>query len=94
MLTTPVSSRSGRYIDLSIDYMKANAPLSQDLEADDVGKTALALLSPMGRCITGETIFVDNGMHAMGVAIDSASFAQYPLYQTIQAKQREKAGKE
>eukprot|EP00285_Hemiselmis_virescens_P000248 CAMPEP_0173410934 /NCGR_PEP_ID=MMETSP1356-20130122/75751_1 /TAXON_ID=77927 ORGANISM="Hemiselmis virescens, Strain PCC157" /NCGR_SAMPLE_ID=MMETSP1356 /ASSEMBLY_ACC=CAM_ASM_000847 /LENGTH=353 /DNA_ID=CAMNT_0014372613 /DNA_START=57 /DNA_END=1118 /DNA_ORIENTATION=+ len=79
------------YIDLSIDYMKANAPLSQDLEADDVGKTALALLSPMGRCITGETIFVDNGMHAMGVAVDSASFAPYPLYQNIQKKQREKA---
>lgn len=80
------------YIDLSIDYMKANAPLSQELEADDVGKTALALFSPLGRCITGECIFVDNGLHAMGVAVDSASFSQYPLYQTIQAKQKAKAG--
>lgn len=33
----------------------------QELEADDVGKTALALFSPLGRCITGECIFVDNG---------------------------------
>ena len=28
----------------------------------------------------------------MGVAVDSASFSQYPLYQSIQAKQKAKAG--
>lgn len=69
------------HIDFSIDYMKANAPLQQDLTADDVGKTALALFSPLGRCVTGETVFVDNGMHAMGTAVDSAAFAPSPTFQ-------------
>lgn len=34
------------YIEYCIDYSEANAPLQQDLEADDVGATAAFLCSP------------------------------------------------
>jgi len=59
------------FIELIIDYSKANAPLAQDLYNDDVGNAALFLLSPMARTITGVTLYVDNGLHAMGMSLDS-----------------------
>jgi len=61
------------FIDYAIDYSKANAPLSQDLYSDDVGATAAFLLSPLGRAITGATIYVDNGLNVMGMSLDSKS---------------------
>eukprot|EP00922_Rhytidocystis_sp_ex-Travisia-forbesii_P035511 GHVS01052715.1.p1 GENE.GHVS01052715.1~~GHVS01052715.1.p1 ORF type:complete len:299 (+),score=27.18 GHVS01052715.1:137-1033(+) len=64
------------FIDYAIDYSKANSPLPQHLYSDDVGSSALFLLSPMARAITGVTLYVDNGMHAMGQAVDSASLAK------------------
>ncbi|OEH74864.1 enoyl-acyl carrier reductase [Cyclospora cayetanensis] len=59
------------FIDLAIDYSKANAPLERDLDSDDVGRAALFLLSPLARGVTGTTLYVDNGLHAMGQALDS-----------------------
>ena len=59
------------FIEYAIDYSKANAPLAQDLYSDDVGNSALFLCSPMARTITGVTLYVDNGLHAMGMALDS-----------------------
>ena len=47
----------------------------QDLESDDVGRAALFLLSPLARGITGTTLYVDNGLHAMGQALDSKSLS-------------------
>ena len=35
---------------------QANAPLAQDLYADDVGKSGLYLLSDLSRCVTGVTL--------------------------------------
>ena len=64
------------FIELAIDYSKANAPLAQDLYSDDVGNSALYLCSPMARTVTGVTLYVDNGLHAMGMALDSASMVQ------------------
>lgn len=55
----------------AIDYSFANAPLQRDLESDNVGATALFLCSPMAAAITGVTMYVDNGLHAMGLAVDS-----------------------
>lgn len=60
-------------IDDMIRYAKANAPLSRDLLGEDVAKAALFLLSSWASAITGEVLFVDNGMHAMGLALDSHS---------------------
>jgi len=61
------------FIEYIIDYSKANAPLAQDLYSDDVGNAALFLNSNLGRTVTGVTLYVDNGLHAMGMAIDSKS---------------------
>ena len=63
------------FIEMIIDYSKANAPLPQDLYSDDVGNSALYLLSPMARTVTGVTLYVDNGLHCMGMAIDSPTLA-------------------
>lgn len=59
------------FIELAIDYSKANSPLAKDLYADDVGAAGYFLLSPLARSVTGVTLYVDNGLHAMGMAVDS-----------------------
>jgi enoyl-[acyl-carrier protein] reductase I len=43
------------------------APLHRPIEAADVGQAALYLLSPMARNVTGTTLYVDSGYHAMGI---------------------------
>eukprot|EP00923_Selenidium_pygospionis_P059648 GHVN01105001.1.p1 GENE.GHVN01105001.1~~GHVN01105001.1.p1 ORF type:complete len:427 (+),score=111.83 GHVN01105001.1:148-1281(+) len=63
------------FIDYAIDYSQNNAPLKQELLASDVASTALFLLSPMSRSVTGSVVYVDGGLHAMGVALDSPSWA-------------------
>ena len=62
------------FIENMIEYAKVNAPLSKDLEAEEVGQAAAFLLSPLASAITGVTLYVDNGLHAMGLAVDSPSF--------------------
>jgi enoyl-[acyl-carrier protein] reductase I len=72
----PFRSRAARaigMIDDMISYFKANAPLAKDLEGEEVGAASAFLVSPLASAITGEVLYVDNGMHAMGLAIDSAS---------------------
>jgi enoyl-[acyl-carrier protein] reductase I len=59
------------FIEYAVDYSKANAPLTQDLHSDDVGNSGLFLCSPMARSVTGVTLYVDNGLHVMGMALDS-----------------------
>jgi len=74
----PLRSRAARaigFIDNMIAYSKTNAPLVKDLEAEEIAYTAAFLLSPLASAITGVTLYVDNGMHAMGVAVDSPAFA-------------------
>lgn len=61
------------FIEYIIDYSKANAPLAQDLYSTDVGNAGMFLCSPLARTVTGITMYVDNGLHAMGMAIDSKS---------------------
>ena len=43
-----------------------------DLTSDDVGMSAAFLLSDMSGSITGTTMYVDNGMHAMGMVQSKA----------------------
>lgn len=72
----PLRSRAARaigFIDSMIAYAKANAPLARDLTAEEIGYAAAFLLSPLASAITGTTVYVDNGMHAMGLAIDSGA---------------------
>jgi enoyl-[acyl-carrier protein] reductase I len=61
------------FIDYAIDYSVANAPMAQDLNSDDIGRTACFLLSPLARAITGSTVYVDNGLNVMGMALDAKS---------------------
>jgi enoyl-[acyl-carrier protein] reductase I len=65
------------YIDYCIDYNMANSPLPKPLFADDVGRAALALCSELNGAVTGTCQYVDNGMHAMGLSIDSTNFVEY-----------------
>jgi enoyl-[acyl-carrier protein] reductase I len=44
--------------------------------ADDVGNTAAFLCSPLASAITGTVIYVDNGLHSMGLAVDSPCVAK------------------
>lgn len=67
-------------IDDMISYAKANAPLVKDLHGEEVGNTAAFLLSPLASAITGTVIYVDNGMHAMGMSVDSASLQNNKIY--------------
>lgn len=55
------------FIDKMIEYAQAGAPLPEPIQAYEVGNTAAFLLSPLASAITGVTLYVDKGMHAMGV---------------------------
>ncbi|HXE57354.1 MAG TPA: enoyl-[acyl-carrier-protein] reductase [Gemmatimonadales bacterium] len=57
------------FIDTMIEYTAANAPLPRRLDAMDVGHAAAFLCSPLAQAITGSVVYVDNGYHAMGMAV-------------------------
>lgn len=62
------------FIERMIDYSGINAPLSgKGLQATEIGNVAAFLASSLASAVTGITMYVDNGMHAMGVAVDSPS---------------------
>ena len=70
----PLASRAASAIgkiEQMVEYYAANAPLSEPLTAREVGTTAAFLASPMASGITGTTIYVDKGYHAMGTAVDA-----------------------
>lgn len=62
------------FIEKMLEYAQANAPMSKELQASEIGNTAAFLSSPLASAITGTTIYVDNGMHVMGIAMDSPAF--------------------
>src|SRR5689334_12053325 len=68
----PLASRAASAIgkiEKMVSYYAANAPLPQELSAAEVGSTAAFLCSSLGAGITGATIYVDKGYHAMGAAV-------------------------
>lgn len=73
-------------IDDMIAYSKANAPLTKDLEAEEVAAAAKFLLSHAASAITGVTLYVDNGMHAMGLAVDSTALQSNATYSSQASK--------
>ncbi|KAK7361013.1 hypothetical protein VNO77_03036 [Canavalia gladiata] len=73
----PLRSRAAKaigFIDMMIDYSLANAPLQKELSAEEVGNAAAFLASPLASAITGTVLYVDNGLNAMGVGVDSPIF--------------------
>jgi enoyl-[acyl-carrier protein] reductase I len=68
----PYASRAATaigFIEQMVAYYESNAPLSHKLEADEVGMAAAFLSSPLATGITGTTLYVDKGYHAMGMAL-------------------------
>jgi enoyl-[acyl-carrier protein] reductase I len=53
-----------RYI---LKWNEYNAPLRRTVTIDEVGESAVFLLSPMGRAVTGEILHVDAGYHIVGM---------------------------
>jgi enoyl-[acyl-carrier protein] reductase I len=47
--------------------VEERAPLGRNIEADDVGAAAAYLLSDAARNVTGTTLYVDSGYHAIGM---------------------------
>ena len=50
------------------DLMEEKAPLRRNITQDEVGNVAVFLASELSRCVTGATIFADNGFNVLGVA--------------------------
>ncbi|XP_059295828.1 enoyl-[acyl-carrier-protein] reductase [NADH] 2, chloroplastic-like [Lycium ferocissimum] len=74
----PLGSRAAKaigFIDMMINYSLENAPLQKELYAEEVGNAAAFLASPLASAITGATVYVDNGLNAMGVGVDSPAFS-------------------
>jgi enoyl-[acyl-carrier protein] reductase I len=53
-----------RYI---LKWNEYNAPLRRSVTIEEVGETAVYLLSPMARGVTGEILHVDAGYHVVGM---------------------------
>jgi len=69
----PFASRAASaigFIGQMIEYAKLNSPLPEAITAEEVASTAAFLCSPLASGITGSTVYVDKGFHAMGTAVD------------------------
>jgi enoyl-[acyl-carrier protein] reductase I len=51
-----------------LEYHRTHAPLRKTTDQEEVGDTALFLVSHLSRGVTGEVIHVDGGFHVMGMA--------------------------
>lgn len=49
------------------DIVEERAPLRRNVTIEEVGDVGLFLASHLSRCVSGETIYADNGYHIMGV---------------------------
>ena len=66
----PLASRAAKAIgtiERMVDYYRENSALPEANTADEVGLAAAFLCSPLASGITGETLHVDKGYHAMGM---------------------------
>ena len=68
----PFASRAASAIGIierMVEYVKMNAPLSEELTATEVGNAMAFLCSPLASGVTGTTLYVDKGFHTMGMAL-------------------------
>jgi len=57
-----------------LKWNELNAPLRRNVTIQDVGRSALFLLSDLGSGVTGENLHVDAGYHTVGMArVDTAA---------------------
>ncbi|MCC6317121.1 MAG: enoyl-[acyl-carrier-protein] reductase [Gemmatimonadaceae bacterium] len=68
----PLASRAASAIGIierMVEYCARNTPIPVPLVPDEVAHTAAFLASPLGTGITGATVYVDKGYHAMGMSV-------------------------
>jgi len=66
----PITTLAARGISGFQQLLKHNAdraPLRRNVDAEEVGDTALYLCSPLSRGVTGEILYVDAGYHIVGM---------------------------
>jgi enoyl-[acyl-carrier protein] reductase I len=69
----PFASRAASAIgvvDQLVKFNAANSPLPEILTGAEVGNAAAFLASELSSGITGTTLYVDKGYHAMGIAVE------------------------
>lgn len=54
-------------IDEMFAHVEKKSPLQRNIDADEVGKTAVYLLSDLSSGVTGENIYVDGGFNTVGI---------------------------
>ena len=72
----PLASRAASAIGIiekMVEYCAANSPLTNPLQAEEVGNAAAFLSSPLAAGITGTVIYVDKGYHSMGMALQDSA---------------------
>ncbi len=62
-----LSARGVKNMGAMLKHIAENAPLRRNVEAREVGNTALFLVSDLSSAITGETVYVDCGFNIIGV---------------------------
>jgi enoyl-[acyl-carrier protein] reductase I len=62
-----LSARGVKNMGSLLSYVGERSPLKRNVQASEVGSTALFLVSDMSSGITGETIYVDCGYNIMGI---------------------------
>lgn len=68
----PYASRAANVtgaIGAIVSFYEANSPLPRRLTPENVAHSSVFLSSPFASAITGTTLYVDNGYHAMGKAL-------------------------
>jgi enoyl-[acyl-carrier protein] reductase I len=65
-------------IERMVEYCRTTSPLPEAVTAREVGATAAFLASPLASGITGTTVYVDKGYHAMAVAADHPALKGEP----------------
>ncbi|MGH7603615.1 MAG: enoyl-[acyl-carrier-protein] reductase [Gemmatimonadaceae bacterium] len=74
----PLASRAASAIGIiekMVQYCAGNSPLTDPLQAEEVGNAAAFISSPLASGITGTIVYVDKGYHSMGMAIEGGPAA-------------------
>jgi enoyl-[acyl-carrier protein] reductase I len=72
----PLASRAASAIGIierMVEYCAENSPLTDPLQAEEVGNAAAFLSSALATGITGSVIYVDKGYHSMGMALQETT---------------------
>lgn len=62
-----LSARAIKGLDAMLKQVEEHAPLRRRVDPEEVGDAMLFLLSPWGRGVTGQVLYVDAGYHIVGM---------------------------